>query len=70
MPFSGHRTRSTLDRYHVIDLDDLRAAAERASDYRAPRGASLRYMANSPSSAPGALKRRPRQDAGAELSEC
>jgi hypothetical protein len=34
MPFSGHRTRSTLDRYHIIDLDDLRAAAERASDYR------------------------------------
>jgi integrase len=34
MQFSGHRTRSTLDRYHIIDLDDLRVAAERASDFR------------------------------------
>jgi hypothetical protein len=35
--FSGHRTRSTLDRYHLIDLDDLRVAAERASDFLGTR---------------------------------
>jgi integrase len=34
MAFSGHRTPSMLRRYHIIDLDDLREAAERASDFR------------------------------------
>jgi integrase len=37
MAFSGHRTPSMLKRYHIIGLDDLRRAAERASDYE--RGA-------------------------------
>jgi integrase len=33
MAFSGHRTPSMLRRYHIIDVDDLRRAAERAQDY-------------------------------------
>jgi len=33
MAFSGHRTPSMLQRYHIIDLDDLRRAAERATRY-------------------------------------
>jgi integrase len=33
MAFSGHRTNSMLRRYHIIDLDDLRRAAERAAAY-------------------------------------
>ncbi len=33
MAFSGHRTASMLRRYHIIDVDDLRRAAERASTY-------------------------------------
>ena len=30
MAFSGHRTDAMLKRYHIIDVDDLRRAAERA----------------------------------------
>ena len=37
MAFSGHRTPSMLRRYHIIDLDDLRRAAERASTYQGRR---------------------------------
>jgi integrase len=37
MAFSGHRTPSMLRRYHIIDLDDLRRAAERASNYQGRR---------------------------------
>jgi integrase len=36
MAFSGHRTPSMLRRYHIIDLDDLRRAAERAQAYVRP----------------------------------
>jgi hypothetical protein len=34
MAFSGHRTASMLKRYHIIDLDDLRRAAERGAAYQ------------------------------------
>jgi hypothetical protein len=34
MVFSGHRTASMLKRYDIIDVDDLRWAAERASAYQ------------------------------------
>jgi len=34
MVFSGHRTASMLKRYDIIDVDDLRRAAERASAYQ------------------------------------
>jgi integrase len=37
MQWSGHRTMSMLNRYHIIDLDDLRRAGRRASDYRGPK---------------------------------
>jgi integrase len=30
LAFSGHRTPSMLRRYHIVDLDDLRRAAEKA----------------------------------------
>src|SRR5262249_10356596 len=34
MAFSGHRTPSMLRRYHIIALDDLRAAAEKGAAYQ------------------------------------
>src|SRR5262245_23085770 len=37
MQWSGHRTESMLRRYHIVDLDDLRRAGKRASDYRGPK---------------------------------
>ena len=37
MQWSGHRTTSMLLRYHIIDLDDLRRAGRKASDYRGPK---------------------------------
>ncbi len=36
MRWSGHRTMSMLLRYHIIDLEDLRRAGKKASDYRGP----------------------------------
>jgi hypothetical protein len=36
MQWSGHRTESMLRRYHIIDLEDLRRAGKRASEYRRP----------------------------------
>jgi integrase len=36
MKWSGHRTMSMLLRYHIIDLEDLRRAGKKASDYRGP----------------------------------
>jgi integrase len=38
MAFSGHRTESMLRRYHIVDLDSLRRAAERSADYQGPTG--------------------------------
>jgi integrase len=43
MAFSGHRTPSMLRRYHIIALDDLRRAAERASDYERGAGTVLTF---------------------------
>jgi len=37
MHWSGHRTEAMLRRYHIIDLEDLRRAGKRASDYQGPR---------------------------------
>ena len=37
MRWSGHRTNSMLQRYHIIDLEDLRPAGKKASDYRGPK---------------------------------
>lgn len=37
MRWSGHRTTSMLQRYHIIDLDDLRRSGKRASDYHGPQ---------------------------------
>jgi hypothetical protein len=34
--WSGHRTMAMLLRYHIIDLEDLRRAGKKASDYRGP----------------------------------
>ncbi len=34
MLWSGHRTESMLRRYHIVNLDDLRRAGKKASDYR------------------------------------
>ena len=35
--WSGHRTMSMPLCYHIISLDDLRRAGNKASDYRGPR---------------------------------
>jgi hypothetical protein len=37
MQWSGHRTMSMLHRYHIIDLEDLRRAGKKASNYRGPK---------------------------------
>ena len=37
MQWSGHRMMSMLQRYHIIDLADLRRAGRKASDYRGPK---------------------------------
>ena len=57
MAFSGHRTPSMLRRYHIIDLDDLRQAAERANRYAGP-GATVTALRDAtatpePPQAPG-----------------
>jgi hypothetical protein len=41
MAFAGHRTASMLKRYHIISVDDLRSAAERASAYQGRRAEVL-----------------------------
>jgi integrase len=38
MAFSGHSTPSMLRRYHIIDLDVMRQAAQRASARRCDPG--------------------------------
>ena len=67
--WSGHRTMSTLLRYAIIDLDDLRRAGKMASDYRG-QPATVTILAPpatfpEPSQAP-ANSRDP-QDAAVEL---
>jgi hypothetical protein len=42
---SGHRTLSTLLRYLIIDLDDLRRAGKKASDYQGPEAIVRRLRA-------------------------
>jgi integrase len=56
MAFSGHRTASMLRRYHIINVDDLRRASERASAYQSPGGRVVALGAadeKSPRTAPG-----------------
>ena len=60
MRWSGHRTMSTLLRYAIIDLDDLRRAGKKASDYQG-QPTPVRLFArprnpNRPSSGPGPSK--------------
>jgi integrase len=47
MRFSGHVTESMLRRYHIIDVADLRRAAERASTYAGP-ASTIRPLASEP----------------------
>ena len=41
MAFSGHRTPSMLKRYHIIALDDLRAAAAKGDAYSGESSATV-----------------------------
>ena len=70
--FSGHRTASMLRRYHIIDLDDLRRAAERASGYQGRATVTpLRPEAETrtePAPDPGFIKARRRSDGRPWLS--
>jgi len=43
MRFSGHVTESMLRRYHIVAVDDLRRAAELASDYAGPRSTVTKF---------------------------
>jgi len=36
MKISGHKTRSTFDRYKITSVDDIRAAMNRTADYWRP----------------------------------
>lgn len=38
MAFGGHPTGGMLRRYHIINVDDLRRAAERAASYEGAPG--------------------------------
>ncbi len=61
-----------LRRYHIIDLDDLRRAGKKASDYQGPKENVIQgdfgRTVPEPSQAPA--KSRARAGAVVELSEC
>src|SRR5262245_62506537 len=62
MAWSGHRTRSMLDRYHVIDLDDLRHAGKQASSYQGSKENVIRpYSGREPAQLPHTQSRRERR---------
>ena len=59
MAFSGHRTGSMLRRYHIISVEDLRRASERASAFRSPAGKVVSLPVgneNSPRTAPAGVR--------------
>jgi hypothetical protein len=62
MAWSGHRTAAVLRRYHIIDLEDLRRAGKRASDYRGPASNVVPLSARG---APKPTTAEPLQKAGA-----
>jgi hypothetical protein len=68
MLWSGHRTESMLRRYHIVDLDDLRRAGKKASDYRGPRENVIKGDLGR--TAPGPRKLKAVVGAVVELSEC
>ena len=47
MQFTGHKTPSMLRRYHIIDLDDRRAATQAAA-FAGSRGANVRALSENP----------------------
>ena len=68
---SGHRTEAMLRRYYIGDLDDLRRAGKKASDYRGPRQVVRPLRAASTDgqrrpTAPDAAKGTKRAQAGSE----
>jgi hypothetical protein len=54
--FSGHRTASMLRRYHIIDLEDLRRAAERANRYAGSSGTATALRAPTATEQPQAAR--------------
>jgi len=48
MAFSGHRTRPMLRRYDIINVDDLRRAAQRGSTHRGESAAMLPLAKKNP----------------------
>jgi integrase len=71
MRWSGHRTAAMLRRYHIIDLEDLRRAGKKASQYRGP-GSNVRSLvprtAPEPPQAHG--KSKTPEAAVVEVAEC
>ncbi|TME71260.1 MAG: hypothetical protein E6I48_14050 [Chloroflexi bacterium] len=71
MRWSGHRTMSTLLRYAIIDLDDLRRAGKKASDYQGQPTAVRLFPApetrTGPVPAQAPAKSRGRRKAAVEL---
>ena len=56
MQWSGHRTQAMRRRYHVIDLDDLRRAGRKASEYPRRHVERQTDWANRSRTAPGERK--------------
>jgi len=63
MKWSGHRTTSMLQRYHIIDLDDLWRSGKRASEYRGPADNAVRPDF-------GRTRTEPAQDHGKSRAGC
>ena len=67
MRWSRHRTESMLRRYHIVDLDDLRHAGKKASDYRGRKQNVIKGDCGR--TAPGQRKFKAGAGGAAELSE-
>lgn len=68
--WSGHRTPSMLQRYHIIDLEDLRRAGQRASAYKGPASIVVPLRGTTPEPSQNDGKPSPLNAAVVEVAEC